>query len=108
MSAPINGGPAFPVSTSVNDATGEYGHQTGNATWQCPGMTLRDYFAAHADCSTDEMSIPYAESLIGRPMPVQSVPARPTYWREVAEWWAEAEAIGCYLKADAMLKARSL
>jgi len=38
------GGPAFPVST----AEASEGHQDGHNTWQFPGMTLRDYFAAHA------------------------------------------------------------
>ena len=38
------GGPAFPVSTSNE----EDGHQDGPNTWQFPGMTLRDYFAAKA------------------------------------------------------------
>lgn len=51
MSAPINdGGPAFPVSTNSkgDDEHGPYGHQDSTATWQFPGMTLRDYFAAKA------------------------------------------------------------
>ena len=39
-----DGGPAFPVST----AEASEGHQDGPNTWQFPGMTLRDYFAAHA------------------------------------------------------------
>lgn len=44
MSTIDNGGPAFPVSTS-NETDG---HQDGPNTWQFPGMTLRDYFAAKA------------------------------------------------------------
>lgn len=46
-----NGGPAFPVDTrsTGSEESGDYGHQTGNITWQFPGMTLRDYFAAKAD-----------------------------------------------------------
>lgn len=50
MSA-LNGGPAFPVSTrgtGESDDTGSYGHQDSELTWQYPGMTLRDYFAAKA------------------------------------------------------------
>ena len=43
---PNNGGPAFPVNTSLHD--GQLGHQTGRETWQFPGMTLRDFFAAAA------------------------------------------------------------
>lgn len=46
MSATDNGGPAFPVSTGCND--GHLGHQDGPSTWQFPGMTLRDWFAAMA------------------------------------------------------------
>lgn len=42
MSTIETGGPAFPVSTS-NETDG---HQDGPNTWQFPGMTLRDYFAA--------------------------------------------------------------
>lgn len=42
METTNNGGPAFPVSTS-NETDG---HQDGPNTWQFPGMTLRDYFAA--------------------------------------------------------------
>ena len=44
MSTINDGGPAFPVSTS-NTYTG---HQDGPNTWQFPGATLRDYFAAKA------------------------------------------------------------
>lgn len=45
-----DGGPAYPVETSRKSVANgvEYGHQTGNTTWQFPGMTLRDYFAAKA------------------------------------------------------------
>ena len=46
MRATDNGGPAFPVSTGCND--GHLGHQDSQFTWQFPGMTLRDYFAAKA------------------------------------------------------------
>jgi hypothetical protein len=35
--------PAFPVSTS-----GVEGHQDGPNTWQFPGLSIRDYFAAKA------------------------------------------------------------
>ena len=63
MSTIETGGPAFPVSTS--DETD--GHQDGPNTWQFPGMTLRDYFAAKAmqgyyamdgsiDCNADDIA----------------------------------------------------
>lgn len=51
MSEQYNGGPAFPVDTRGSGETedaGVFGHQTSNTTWQFPGMTLRDYFAAKA------------------------------------------------------------
>lgn len=49
MSNAENGGPAFPVSTrmgEMDDNPHGYGHQDTASTWQFPGMTLRDYFAA--------------------------------------------------------------
>lgn len=39
-----DGGPAFPVSTSDP----RIGHQDGYSTWQFPGLSVRDYFAAKA------------------------------------------------------------
>ena len=44
MSEQHDGGPAFPVSTSDP----RIGHQDGNSTWQFPGLSVRDYFAAEA------------------------------------------------------------
>jgi hypothetical protein len=44
-----DGGPAFPVSTQgKGEVCGPYGHQDSTATWQFPGLTIRDYFAAKA------------------------------------------------------------
>ena len=57
MSKIDNGGPASPVSTSDEIS----GHQDGPNTWQFPGMTLRDYFAAKAMqglCSASPLGIP--------------------------------------------------
>lgn len=48
MSEIKDGGPAFPVSTRLDDTVNEYGHQDGNSTWQYGGMTLRDWFAGRA------------------------------------------------------------
>ena len=39
--------PAFPVITELK-VGGKLGHYTNGATYQFPGMTLRDYFAAKA------------------------------------------------------------
>lgn len=46
MSARDDGGPAFPVECSADHI--DNGHQTGHRLFQQYGMTLRDYFAAHA------------------------------------------------------------
>ncbi len=48
------GGPAFPVST----AKASEGHQDGHSTWQFPGMTLRDYFIAHAPAEPQPWFMP--------------------------------------------------
>ena len=76
MSEIQTGGPAFPVSTQHPDN----GHQDSANTWQFPGMTLRDYFAAKA---MHALLVSYG-----------------TYQFDV-------RAIQAYEAADAMLKARA-
>lgn len=86
MSATYNGGPAFPVSTGCND--GQLGHQDGQFTWQFPGMTLRDYFAAKA--------------LVG-------LMSDPTFAKELQRMGkpiGDSMAAAAYGMADSMLKAR--
>lgn len=104
-----DGGPAFPVSTSLE--AGQYGHQDGPQTWQFPGMTLRDYFATHEQLDPNEsIGLGLAERLAGRPHPGPrdeggklKAGADPV---EGAIFWADAEAAYRYLRADAMLRAR--
>ena len=72
--------PAFPVSTSNPYS----GHQDGPNTWQFPGMTLRDYFAAKA-----------MQSLLTT---IDEFPD---------EHWRTGVAMDAYMMADAMLKTRS-
>lgn len=79
MSTINDGGPAFPVSTS-NTYTG---HQDGPNTWQFPGATLRDYFAAKA-----------MQSLLTT---IDEFPD---------ERWRAGVAMDAYMMADAMLEAR--
>jgi len=74
-------GPAFPVSTSAPE-----GHQDGPSTWQFPGMSLRDYFAAQA--------IPAVIDVCREDVRQDGVPYV-TYCADMA-----------YAVADAMLKAR--
>ena len=78
-----NGGPAFPVST----AHSFQGHQDGPNTWQFPGMTLRDYFAAKAMESALDGASAGDESLL------------PELMRVVAR--------RAYMAADAMLEERA-
>lgn len=49
MSAPTDGGPAFPHPELVQDVCDEEGHVKVHRVYHAqPGMTLRDYFAAMA------------------------------------------------------------
>jgi len=82
-----NGGPAFPIETT--------------STPYAPGMSLRDWFAAHWTVDAEAISVAVAEELMGSIMPngVGSLSAR-------IKWFAEAEARYRYLCADAMLAAR--
>jgi hypothetical protein len=84
MSIIKNGGPAYPVETQSTGSQdeGEYGHQASSATWQFPGMTLRDHFAAKAmqGCFTSPIAATQEEK--------------------------EYIALHAYRMADAMLKAR--
>ena len=79
MSNPNDGGPAFP-QTDCN-ACGSSHRSTGHEE---PGMTLRDYFAAHAPPMDDTWRSLYE--------PTTQPQAAKIRW---ALWWA-----------DAMLKAR--
>ncbi|MDR5801159.1 hypothetical protein [Caballeronia sp. LZ001] len=100
MNEKNTGGPAFPVSTKMDDITGEFGHQDGMSTWQFGGMTLRDYFAVHSNLG-DEIPVRLAMSLMNA--------APPDYTADpVANsmYWAEVRARLRYMDADAMLRAR--
>lgn len=100
-----NGGPAFPTKHPALDprASGFFTED---------GMTLRDYFAAHEQLDPNEsIGLALAERLAGRPHPAPrditgniKSGGDPV---EVAVFWADAEAAYRYLRADAMLRARS-
>lgn len=82
-----NGGPAFPVFPPENHAS------------VAVGMTLRDYFAAHAPdhvTNIDEWGVKDAAALIGVSVVDYS-------WQEHSALVIAARA---YAYADAMLKAR--
>ncbi len=88
-----DGGPAFPCEQS----------ETQNGQWNQsfePGMTLLDYFAAHAsedDIQSVKPRIPDERRIVefgdGRKGPIYTAPEN---WRQIAR----------YLHAQAMLKAR--
>lgn len=44
-----DGGPAFPVDCNWQDGVPTSGVQTSSKTGMATGMTMRDYFAIHAD-----------------------------------------------------------
>lgn len=81
-----DGGPAFPVQTAFNPATGEPVH-TG-FYWEGNGMTLRDYFAAAA-LSGILAKCPYEDMKKVTPDELQTL-----------------TACGAYKLADAMLSER--
>lgn len=90
MSAAHNGGPAFPVPGLQNDE-------------DFNGMTLRDYFAVHADIGdVDQLSQQIGASLTGRPCPDWAIEPH-----GCLSWWAEYRAIVRYIEADAILKERT-
>lgn len=97
-----DGGPAFPVECYWENDKVRQGVQTGNTQGWATGMSLRDYFAAHAPgdlIHTPHESIAEGEATIGRPYPAEGV-------IEQGKWAMEVEAKVRYMYADAMLKAR--
>lgn len=91
----FNGGPAFPVSTVSATA----GHQDGHMTWQFPGMTLRDYFAAR--CPPDVLEIEHWSS--AECAATIGLEASEYEWRK---HFIHVKARLAMEWADAMLKAR--
>lgn len=84
MSTIEDGGPAF----SLN--------------YMKPGMSLRDYFAAHAPPQIhDDASPEWASERADVPLP-SDLGDQPA----LAEFWANCEAVLRYEHADAMLRAR--
>ncbi|WP_300727325.1 hypothetical protein [Pseudomonas sp.] len=95
-----DGGPAFPVA--------DYDHMVfepktvAETKRDLSGMSLRDYFAAHASIDHDEVGVCYAVAIVGRDMP--DFAADPL---GNSAFWAEYRARMRYIEADAMLVARS-
>lgn len=83
------GGAAFPFEGGKN-----------NYIEPSMGMTLRDYFAAHADGFSDQVTAELAAQTTGLEVPE----SHDRY--EFALFWTKADAIYKYMQADAMLAAR--
>lgn len=91
-----DGGPAFPMPRSPM--------QHGAVLDSVPGMSLRDYFAAHAPSPIADGATPGGVSeLTGVPMPTSQSDA--PAW---GQFWLKAEAILRYRYADAMIAARKV
>lgn len=90
-----DGGPAFP------DGTHSVLRENGMLS-ETHGMSLRDYFAAHANIgNVDELKTLDGEELLGRDMPDWKSDLRG--W---CAWWADYRSVLRYIEADAMIKAR--
>jgi hypothetical protein len=96
-----DGGPAFPKP--LDPYPNAQGMENGSQ-----GMSLRDWFAG-MEKAPDDLSVGYAEALVGRPHPHKETSLgaiNPDATIATIEFWAEAEARYRYIKADSMLKAR--
>ncbi len=85
-----DGGPAFPVLTTLTDKGKLAGLQTGPSSGWETGLSIRDYFAAKA------MQAAFCSD---------TVAARDGRYDETN--WAEVVALNAYEMADAMLKERA-
>jgi hypothetical protein len=93
MSDPT-GGQAFPTPGYIADANHEH------YKWPTPGMTLRDYFAAHAVVEVDIPNLNEAAISLGIDPPKDSSYAARMFC------YASIVAKARYLMADGMLAAR--
>lgn len=94
-----DGGPAFPIQGYTADASGALAGTTVEAT----GMSLRDYFAAHApaDVMGDISSNEAAAAILG--MAALDYNAG----NAGGELWRKVRAILIYQYADDMIEARA-
>lgn len=104
MSTPNDGGPAFPVVRMPLDPETVLNRQ---------GMSLRDWFAAHENLAEwdDPEAIPsqvMAEALAGYSCPHHGWScSTQSEWIAMITWEADWRSALKYIRADAMLKARS-
>jgi len=98
MSAPNDGGPAFPSQELNNDRSPYYLNQ---------GMSLRAYIAVHRPLP-DEYTADFGAILVGRNPPKiieygNSEGSTQAYWKDCQKWWAEVGAAYSVMQADALL-----
>lgn len=96
MSTPKDGGPAFPV-VGMSQRNG----QALIAVFE-HGMSLRDYFAAHAEPFPSDCSASWMASVLGWPTPDLDNMTN----NERFLWSCRADAAYKYMQADAMIEAR--
>lgn len=92
--------------TEINDGGPAFPSPDWNGSWAGPeanhGISTRDWFAGQASIGPDEPHADLAAGLMGSDVPNwQADPVA------ASKWWAEAEAKLRFIKADAMLAARS-
>lgn len=97
-----DGGPAFPAPDA---AKARFGDSNPDAFL---GMSLRDYFAAKADIRDDFDSDGCIDQRLAVAlMDGETPPNWDNDYLEARVWWAKAESRLRYMKADAMIAARS-
>ncbi|KQZ49754.1 hypothetical protein ASD54_12515 [Rhizobium sp. Root149] len=65
-----------------------------------PGLTKREWFAIQSCSLPDSTHVAFAEALVGRKEPEDK-----TDYREIARFWAEADAAYRVIYADALIAA---
>lgn len=94
-----DGGPAFPKTGRVSSENRRV--EDGQV-----GMTLRDYFAAHASITVDIEADGCINDRLAWNLMDRKAPSWDSDYLAAREYWAEAEARLRYMKADAMIAAR--
>jgi len=98
-----NGGPAFPQASddfvTLSDGTRTYKSKSQYGLMGAPGMSLRDYFAIHADQM--DLSVPVTVDECAKLLGI-----KPEEYRNELHY-PEVAARCRYAFADAMLKERS-
>lgn len=102
-SANSDGGPAFPRITQLAEQTDQDGNHLGYYVETADGMSLRDFFAAHApEQISDRRDAEKTATFCGIKSPDRAD------WLGWMQAWIDCEAILRYRYADAMMRAREV